>query len=205
MVLDRTKRSAFSLAGERISLPRPVPLYKQLTTDSSCGPRAILIVADYYAPERGRNLFAIEWSRVLEITMKNDLTRNWGTSRKDLLLGLQAVGLRPHKIPGATVEGSRTGLAQALGKGHPVIVWCTITYRGLHYKHYAVLAAMDEANLYFADPFPHADTRKSSLRDVPWEEFKAARWTKGHTTWGRDRWAVEILFGKSALSIHPLK
>lgn len=188
------------MVGGKIALPRPVPLYKQLPTDSSCGPRAILMVADYFEAERGRKLFAIEWSRVLEITMKNDLVHDWGTSRKNLIKGLRAVGLRPLRIRGSSEEGSRRGLLRALETGYPVIVGCTITYRGKPYRHYAVLSAMDETDLYFADPFPHDDTRKNSLRRVPWTEFKAARWSKGHTTWGRDRWAVEVSIKAEMLS-----
>lgn len=170
------------------------PIYKQLLTDNSCGPRCILMVTDYFEKERGRKLYAYEWSRVLEITMKNDLARDCGTSWKDMLRGLSAVGLNYKRIRGATPETSRRALSRSLGRNHPVIVNCTIPFRGKPVRHYAVLIAMDDELLHFADPFPHKDTPVYTLRPVPWSEFQASRWSKGATTWGRERWAVEVAY-----------
>jgi len=60
-----------------------------------------------------------------------------------------------------------------------VIVECKISYKGKPAKHYAVLVAVDDEILHFADPFPHPDTRKGNLRAVRWEEFQSGRWAIG--------------------------
>jgi len=184
------------LTSGSVSLPGAdsFPIYKQLPTDNSCGPRCILMVADYFEMERGRKLYAHEWSRVLEVTMKNDLTRDGGTSWEDMVRGLSAVGLNCKHIRGATPESSRRALSRPLERNHPVIVNCKIPYRGKPVRHYAVLVAMDDELLHFADPFPHKDTPAHSLRPVPWSEFQAGRWSKGATVWGRERWAVEVAY-----------
>jgi ABC-type bacteriocin/lantibiotic exporter with double-glycine peptidase domain len=169
------------------------PVYRQLPTDNSCGPRCILMVADYFEKERGRKLYAHEWSRVLEVTMENDLARDRGTSLENMIRGLFEVGLRSRHIRGATPEAARKALVRALERDHPVIVNCKIPYRGKPVRHYAVLVAMDDELLRFADPFPHKDCPTGSLRPIPWSEFQANRWSKGATIWGHQRWAVEIV------------
>ncbi len=176
----------------RVRLSRPFPVYKQLATDNSCGPRVILMAADYFAHQRGRRLYAWEWSRVLELTMKNDLTRDQGTSRIDLARALRVVGLRYERIRRTGNDGDRETLRRFLTEDRPVILECKIPYRNRPAKHYVVLVAMDDDNLRFADPFPHPDTRKGSLRAVRWEEFQLDRWAKGLTVWGKDRWAVGV-------------
>ncbi len=170
------------------------PLYEQLPTDTSCGPRCILMVADYFERERGRKLYAQEWSRVLEVTMENDLARDRGTSWEDMVFGLSEIGLRCGRIRGATPETARQAMARALGRDHPVIVSCLIPYRGKPVRHYAVLIAMDDEFLHFADPFPHKDCPAGSLRSVPWSEFLAGQWSKGGTVWGKGHWAVEVAY-----------
>jgi hypothetical protein len=170
------------------------PVYKQLLNDNSCGPRCILMVADYFEKVRGRKLFAHEWSRVLEVTMENDLVRDRGTSWEDMVFGLSEIGLSCRRIRGATPEAARKAMARALGRNHPVIVSCLISYRGKPVRHYAVLVAMDGEFLYFADPFPHKDCPAGSLRPVPWSEFLAGQWSKGVTVWGKGHWAVEVSF-----------
>lgn len=166
--------------------------YKQLPNDNSCGPRCILMVADYFEKERGRKLYAHEWSRVLEVTMKNDLAGDRGTSWEDMVRGLSAVGIRSRRICGATPEASRKALARSLERDHPVIINCMIPYRGKPVRHYAVLVAMDDEFLYFADPYPHTDTPVHALRPVPWSKFQVVEWSKGATIWGRGRWALEV-------------
>lgn len=152
------------------------------------------MVADYFERERGRKLYAHEWSRVLEVTMENDLARNRGTSWEDMVLGLSEIGLSCRCIRGATPEASRKMLARSLERNHPAIVSCLIPYCGKPVRHYAVLVAMDDELLHFSDPFPHKDTPAHSLRPVPWSEFQASRWSKGATVWGRERWAVEVTY-----------
>lgn len=168
------------------------PIYKQLPTDNSCGPRCILMVADYFEGERGRKLYAYEWSRVLEITMKNDLARDRGTSWGAMVRGLSAVGLSCKQIRGTTPELSWMALSRSLARNHPVIVNCKIPLRGESVRHYAVLIAMNEELLYFADPFPHKRVAGGSFRPVPWADFRSNRWHKGAMVWGSERWAVEI-------------
>ncbi len=92
------------------------PIYKQLPTDNSCGPRCILMVADYFEMERGRKLYAHEWSRVLEVTMKNDLTRDGGTSWEDMVCGLSAVGLSSSRFV-AQLRSHPGGRCLALSNG----------------------------------------------------------------------------------------
>ena len=73
-----------------IWLRRDVPQRYQLREDNACGPYVILMIADYlYMREKSRMLFAEEWSRVLKITMRNDLLRGGGTSYKDLVRALE--------------------------------------------------------------------------------------------------------------------
>lgn len=184
----------------RVGLTRPFPIYKQLVSDNSCGPRAILMAADYFERERGTKLFAHEWSRVLEITMGNDLVRDAGTPREDMLSALSAIGLKARLIRGSSPELSRKALRRALERDHPVIVWCSIPYAGKPARHYAVLVEMDNETLYLADSFPHKDVPQGLLRAVEWLEFRAGKWSKGATTWGRDRWAVEVAPGPSSKS-----
>lgn len=154
------------------------------------------MVADYFEGKCGRKLYAYEWSRVLEITMKNDLARARGTSWEDMVAGLSIVGLSCKQIRGATPELSRMALSRSLEWNHPVVVNFKFPYRGKPVRHYAVLVAMDDEFLYFADPFPHKGLKTSSLHPVQWSEFKASRWHKGATVWGRERWAVEITRSK---------
>jgi len=81
-------------------LTRNVPQYLQTRRDNSCGPRVVLMVADSFEKERGRRLYAHEWSRVIEITMMNDLMRDLGTSKRDLVRALKAIGLKTHILDG---------------------------------------------------------------------------------------------------------
>lgn len=152
----------------------------------------ILMAADYFEKERGHKLYAHEWSRVLKITMGNDLTHRSGTRREDLMLSMHSVGLRYRKIRVKGDDVDRTALRKALRGNRPVIVGCKIPYEGEPARHYAVLVKMDDETLHFADPFPHADTRKGNLRHVRWDDFKRRRWSEGLTVWGRDRWAIEV-------------
>jgi len=176
----------------RVSLSRPFPIYKQLPSDNSCGPQVILMVADYFEIERGRKLFAWEWSRILEMTMRNDLTRDEGTTRRDLVRALRKAGLQSRKFISSGTDEDRDVLCSVLQEDRPVIVACQIPFKGKPAMHYAVLVAMDDMNLHFADPFPHQDTPKGGLRAIRWEEFKIGRWAKGLTVWGEDRWAINL-------------
>lgn len=175
-----------------VSLSRPFPLYKQLLSDNSCGPRSVLMVADYFERERRRKLFAFEWSKVLEVTMRNDLARDEGTRKEDLIRGLRVAGLKVRRIETGKGVGDRGVLMRAVRRDHPVLLWCIITHAGKKAPHYAVLVGMDRENLFFADPYPHRATRKNPYRVVPWQEFESLRWSKGTTVWGPARWAVEV-------------
>jgi hypothetical protein len=152
----------------------------------------ILMVADYFKKERGSKLYAHDWSRVLNITMGNDLVRPSGTYREDLLRAVRLIGLRYRKIHKKGEDGDREALKKAIHDNHPVVVECKIPDDDKPAKHYAVLAKMEDETLFFADPFPHADTRRGNLRRVRWDDFKRKRWSDGLTVWGRDRWGIEV-------------
>lgn len=179
-------------AGHSLSRAESFPIYKQLASDNSCGPRCILMVADYFEKERGRKLYAHEWSRVLEITMENDLVWEGGTRREDIPFALADIGLGYRLIRGTTPESSRKALARSLDRDHPVIVSCKIPHKAGSCWHYAVLVSMDDTFLRFADPYPYKGQRADALRVVPWSEFQAEEWSKGETVWGRGRWGVEV-------------
>jgi len=181
-----------SMVDDAVFLPRPFPIYKQLLSDNSCGPRSILMVADYFEQERGRKLFACEWSRVLEVTMRNDLVRDEGTRREDLIRGLRVAGFKVRRIETGKGIRDRGALMRAVRKDHPVVLWCIITHDGKKAPHYAVLVGMDRENLFLADPYPHRATPKNPFRVIPWQEFESPRWRKGTIVWGLGRWAVEV-------------
>jgi hypothetical protein len=167
--------------------PLKVPIYKQLRDDNSCGPQVILMVADYFAEARGRKLYAHEWSEVLKTTMSNDLAGDDGTSWRDLRAGLRMIGLGSKKL-----KGGLSGFRSSLGRGLPVIVYCTIPYKKQGVGHYAVLVGMNGSTMLFADPFPHKPMRKDGLREVPWSEFKSKKWSEGQVVWGDLRWSIEV-------------
>jgi len=181
-----------SMGDDVVSLSRPFPIYKQLLSDNSCGPRSILMVADYFEQERGRRLLACEWSRVLEVTMQNDLAGDEGTREDDLIRGLRVAGLKIRKIEAGKGVGDRGTLMRAVRRDHPVVLGCIITHEEKATPHYAVLVGMDRENLFLADPYPHRATPKNPFRVVPWQEFESPRWRKGTTVWGSGRWAVEV-------------
>jgi len=175
-----------------VFLSRPFPIYKQLLSDNSCGPRSILMVADYFEQERGRKLFACEWSLVLEVTMQNDLGGDEGTREEDLIRGLRVAGLKVRRIETGKGAGDRGSLTRVLRRDHPVVLGCIITHEGNATPHYAVLVGMDRENLFLADPYPHRATPKNPFRVVPWQEFESPQWRKGTIVWGLGRWAVEV-------------
>ena len=176
-------------------LSRHVPEYLQMSQDNSCGPRSVLMVADSFELERGRKLYASEWSRVLEITMRNDLMREMGTSKRDLVRALKAIGLRTRILPGGpNGEKKCRALKRALAQDHPVIVFCRIPYRGKQYRHYAVVVKVDEDYFYLRDPFPRPGKNCDGFFEVPREEFLKKRWSIRDTVWGLKRWAVEVSF-----------
>jgi hypothetical protein len=145
------------------------------------------MVADHFATERGRKLYACEWRRVLEITMNNDLTRDKGTSTGKLKEGFHEIGLET-QILGHDIDGFRTALAD----GHPVVIKCLIPFEDKGVRHYAVLVAMDDDGIFLADPFPHPITRKDGLRAVSRVMFDRDEWSKGSVVWGPDRWAIAV-------------
>jgi hypothetical protein len=176
-------------------LKRDVPEYLQMPRDNSCGPRVVLMVADSFEPERGRKLYAHEWSRVLEITMRNNLMREIGTLKRDLVRALKAIGLRARILPGGSGDKRKiAALRNALAKNHPVIVFCHIPYRGKQYRHYAVVVGMDKDTFYLRDPFPRPGKNRKGLIDVSRKEFLKKRWTVRDTVWGMKLWGVEVSF-----------
>lgn len=179
-------------------LTRNVPQYLQTRRDNSCGPRAVLMVADSFEKERGRRLYAHEWSRVIEITMRNDLMRDIGTSKRDLVRALKAIGLQTHILGGGFKDERKcASLRDALTKNHPVIVSCRIPYKGKHYRHYAVVVGMNEGFFFLRDPFPRPGKNRDGFFRVNREEFMKKRWTVRDTVWGLKRWGVELFFETS--------
>jgi hypothetical protein len=102
------------------------------------------------------------------------------------------IGLKGKVLRENTPEATRHALRRAIKRDQPVIVSCLIPYSGRPARHYAVVVGIDKKCLYFADPFPHKDTRENAIRVLPWETFKSLRWLKGATVWGPNRWAVEL-------------
>ena len=184
--------------GDRQGLNRHVPEYLQLVQDNSCGPRVVLMVADSFERERGRKLYAYEWSRVLEITMGNDLTREKGTSKKDLLRGLKAIGLRTHLLPGGSDDRKKcAALRSALAQDHPVIVSCHIPYKGKQYRHYSVVVGISEKSIFLRDSFPRPGRKPDGYFEVSGAEFLKRRWSRRDTVWGLKRWGVEVSFDQT--------
>ena len=176
-------------------LSRNVPEYLQMPQDNSCGPRVVLMVADSFEKERGRKLYAHEWSRTIEITMRNDFMRDMGTSKRDLVRALKAIGLQAHILKGGSRDETKcVALRDALVNNHPIIVSCRIPYRGKHYRHYAVVVGMDEDSFYLRDPFPHPRKKRDGFVRVNREEFMKKHWTARDTVWGLKRWGVEVSF-----------
>lgn len=181
---------------DRQWLRRPVPEYLQMPRDNSCGPRAVLMVADSFENERGRKLYAYEWSRVLEITMGNDLMRNSGTSKRDLVCALRAIGLQTNILRGGSDDKKYFGLRNALRQNHPVIVSCRIPVGREQYRHYAVVVGMDKDCLYLRDPFPRPGRNRDGYFHVSYAEFMKRSWRKRDTVWGLKRWGVEVSFAR---------
>lgn len=176
-------------------LGRDVPEYLQMPQDNSCGPRVVLMVADSFEKERGRKLYAHEWSRVIEITMKNDLMRDIGTSKRDLVRGLRAIGLQARILMGGSKDQRKClAVRDALAKNHPVIVSCRIPHRGKHYRHYAVVVGIDDEAIILRDPFPRPGKNRDGFFRVTHKEFMKKRWTVRDTVWGMKRWGVEVSF-----------
>jgi Peptidase C39 family. len=173
-------------------LKRKVPLSRQLLGDNSCGPRVILMVADSFEKERGRKLYAEEWSRVIQITMNNDLMKNFGTSKQNLVKGLKEIGFKANTLKGRSDCEKLANLRSAIKRDHPIIVFCRIPYAGKHYKHYAVVVGMDKDNVYIRDPFPHPGMGTDATVNVPCEEFMKKRWTCKDYVWGLKRWGLEV-------------
>ena len=179
--------------GDRRWLKRNVPKYLQTQKDNSCGPRVVLMVADSFEMERGRKLYAHEWSRVIEITMRNDFMREMGTSKKDLLRALKAIDLQAHTLKGGAKDETKcAALQNALDRNHPVIVSCRIPYKRKQYRHYAVVVGMDEEFFFLRDPFPRPGKNRDGFFMVNRKEFMKKRWTKKDTVWGLKRWGVEV-------------
>jgi len=176
-------------------LSRNVPQYLQTRRDNSCGPRVVLMVADSFEKERGRKLYAQEWSRVIEITMRNDLMRKIGTSKRDLVQALKAIGLRAHILKGGPDDNRKImALEEALGHNHLVIVFCRIPWKRKQYPHYAVIVRMDEKYFHLRDPFPRPGRNREGIIRVKRMEFMKRSWTKRDTVWGLKRWGVEVSF-----------
>jgi ABC-type bacteriocin/lantibiotic exporter with double-glycine peptidase domain len=173
-------------------LKRKVPLSRQLPEDNSCGPRVILMVADSFEKERGRKLYADEWSRVIELTMNNDLKKEFGTSKQNLIKGLKVIGFNANTLKGRSDRGKLANLRSALERDHPIIVFCRIPYDGQHYKHYAVVVGMDKDNVFLRDPFPHLGMGADAIVKIPREEFMKKRWTCKDYVWGLKRWGLEV-------------
>jgi hypothetical protein len=176
-------------------LKRDVPEYLQMPRDNSCGPRVVLMVADSFEKERGRKLYAHEWSRVIEITMRNDLMREMGTSKQDLVRALKAIGLGTHILPGGSDDKKKCdALRRALAQDHPVIVFCHIPHKGNQYRHYTVVVGMDQNCFCLRDPFPRPGKNRDGFFEVATEEFLKKRWTVRDTVWGIKRWGVEVSY-----------
>ena len=179
--------------GSRQWLNRDVPEYLQTPQDNSCGPRVVLMVADSFEKERGRKLYAYEWSRVIEITMRNNLMRDMGTSKKDLMRALKAIGLQGHILKRRAKDETKcVALRDALAHDHPVIVSCQIPYRGKQYRHYAVVVGMDKESFFLRDPFPRPGRNRDGYFRVNRNEFMKKRWMARDTVWGLKRWGVEV-------------
>lgn len=180
---------------DRVCLKRNVPEYLQMPRDNSCGPRVVLMVADSFEKERGRKLYAHEWSRVLEITMRNNLVREIGTSKQDLVRALRAIGLRARILPGGSDDTRKlNSLRDALAQDHPVIVFCHIPHKGKQYRHYAVVVGMDRESLCLRDSFPRPGKNRDGFVEVATKEFLKKRWAVRDTVWGMKRWGVEVSF-----------
>ena len=180
---------------DRHWLNRDVPEYLQTPNDNSCGPRVVLMVADSFEKERGRKLYAYEWSRVIEITMRNDLMRDSGTSKRDLVRALKAIGLQARILKGGSKDQRKClAIGDALARNHPVIVSCRIPYRGKHYRHYAVVVGMDEDSIYLRDPFLRPGRNRDGFYRINRKEFLKKRWTVRDTVWGMNRWGVVVSF-----------
>jgi hypothetical protein len=180
-------------------LIRGVPEYRQMPRDNSCGPRVVLMVADSFERERGRKLYGHEWSRVIEITMKNDLMRDMGTSKRDLVRALKAIGLRTRVLPGGSDDKKKcAALRGALAQDHPVIVFCHIPHKGKQYRHYAVVVGIDNDSIFLRDPFPRRGKNRDGFFEVASKEFLKKRWTVRDAVWGMKRWGVEVSFKTNA-------
>ena len=176
-------------------LSRNVPQYLQTRRDNSCGPRVVLMVADSFEKERGRKLYAQEWSRVIVITMRNDLMRDMGTSKRDLVRALKAIGLQAHILKGGSNDQRKClSMRDALARNHPVIVSCRIPYKGKHYRHYAVVVGINDESISLRDPFPRSGKNRDGFFRVTHKEFMKKRWTVRDTVWGMNRWGVVVSF-----------
>jgi predicted double-glycine peptidase len=97
--------------------------------------------------------------------------RYWGIAQADQLAGgsrgLSAAALREHFVRHGfhafAVQGRRQDLEDHLAKGRPLIVALKETST----LHYAVVAGLDESNVYLNDPARHKLARMS------WEDFDA--------------------------------
>jgi hypothetical protein len=153
------------------------------------------MVADSFEKERGRKLYAHVWSHVIEITMRNELMRDKGTTKGDVVRALKVIGLRAHALKGGSDEKrKRAALRSALARNHPVIVSCRIPYREKHYRHYAVVVGMDEETFFLRDPFPRPGKNREGFFMVNRKEFMKKRWTVRDTVWGLKWWGVEVSF-----------
>lgn len=121
--------------------------------------------------------------------------REMGTSKRDLLRALKAIGLQAHTLKGGAKDETKcVALRNALESNHPVIVSCRIPYRGKHYRHYAVVVGMNEEFFFLRDPFPRPGKNRDGFFRVNRGEFMKKRWTVRDTVWGLKRWGVEVLF-----------
>jgi hypothetical protein len=152
------------------------------------------MVADYYYRKFGRELNVSEWLKILDVTMNNDIWRESGTKKENMVLALNAIGFKTTEIDGNGSEEKLLSLEKSTSYGNPVIVKCLIRPKRISYRHFAVVTGVDEKYIIVQDPYPWPNYQKDNSYKVKRNIFIKSSPESGELVWGPKKWGAIIKY-----------